>query len=53
MTALCCPDCGDEIVANLCQTDPNMSPESAEALRELVIAAHRKLAHPTDKEKET
>lgn len=39
-----CPDCGERVVASLCGTKPP-GVESKQALDEILLAMHRKLAH--------
>ncbi len=43
-----CPDCGESVMFTACGVKENTSPESIAALRDLVIAAHRRIAgcHP-------
>jgi hypothetical protein len=41
-----CPDCGERVVASLCGTKPTGA-ESQQALNDILLAMHRKLAHET------
>ena len=49
-----CPDCGERIVAMVCGRGvaTSLKPETAAAIDEIIIAAHKKMGacHPREKE---
>lgn len=45
MDAPVCDVCGEVVVAMLCRGKRPLTPESAAAINEVILAAHKRMAH--------
>lgn len=43
---LICSLCGEEVIYNWCQDRGQVSEEAGAAVMEVILAAHRRMAHP-------
>lgn len=43
-----CPECGERVVATICGRDREVSQASADAVADVLLAVHIRLAHPKE-----